>query len=72
MFCGKCGSKNEDGAKFCSSCGAPLMTAAPAAAPVQPEPAPVQPEPAPVVESQPEAAPVVESQPEPAPAPVVE
>ncbi len=61
MFCGKCGSKNEDGAKFCSSCGAPLMTAAPAAAPVEPEPAPVQPEPAPV---QPAAAPV---QPEPTP-----
>lgn len=24
MFCPKCGAKNEDGTKFCSSCGAPL------------------------------------------------
>ena len=21
MFCGKCGTKNEEGAKFCESCG---------------------------------------------------
>ncbi|WP_374041969.1 zinc ribbon domain-containing protein [uncultured Parolsenella sp.] len=24
MFCPKCGTKNEDEAKFCGSCGAPL------------------------------------------------
>lgn len=24
MFCSKCGTKNDDGAKFCRSCGAPL------------------------------------------------
>ena len=25
MFCRKCGTKNEDGAKFCEKCGTPLM-----------------------------------------------
>ncbi len=24
MFCSKCGNKNEDGAQFCSNCGAPI------------------------------------------------
>ena len=24
MFCPKCGTKNVDGAKFCTGCGAPL------------------------------------------------
>lgn len=28
MFCGKCGTKNEDDAKFCANCGAPLQTLA--------------------------------------------
>lgn len=27
-FCNQCGTKNEDGAKFCTSCGAPMDTAA--------------------------------------------
>lgn len=27
MFCGKCGSKNVDGASFCEVCGAPIGTA---------------------------------------------
>ena len=31
MFCPKCGTKNEDTAKFCASCGAPLQGAQPAA-----------------------------------------
>ena len=26
MYCGKCGAKNEPGAAFCGSCGAPLET----------------------------------------------
>lgn len=24
-FCGKCGAKNEEGAKFCESCGSALQ-----------------------------------------------
>nr|MCR5671045.1 zinc-ribbon domain-containing protein [Butyrivibrio sp.] len=32
-FCGKCGSTNDDGAKFCKSCGAPLGAPANTAAP---------------------------------------
>lgn len=35
MFCGKCGTKNPDGAKFCSSCGAPLTKTSDTAAPPQ-------------------------------------
>lgn len=38
MFCPKCGSQNEDGAKFCSKCGEPLSGRAQAA---PPQPAPV-------------------------------
>ena len=26
MFCGKCGVENENGAKFCKGCGAPLSS----------------------------------------------
>ena len=33
MFCSKCGEKNAAGAKFCSSCGAPLTQAAAVEAP---------------------------------------
>ncbi len=29
MFCPKCGNKNDDGTRFCSSCGAPLEQQAP-------------------------------------------
>lgn len=29
MFCGKCGAKNEDGAKICAQCGAALEETAP-------------------------------------------
>ncbi len=45
MFCPSCGTKNDDGARFCSSCGrpfngapvaAPVAQAAPVAAPIQP------------------------------------
>lgn len=32
-FCGQCGTKFEDGAKFCPSCGAPTSSAPQAAAP---------------------------------------
>ena len=28
MFCPKCGSSNEDSARFCAKCGATLATAA--------------------------------------------
>ena len=38
MFCPKCGAKNVDGAKFCTACGNPLVSAS--AAPVQQNPAP--------------------------------
>ena len=43
MFCPKCGTKNEDTAKFCASCGAPLQSTQPAASngdasSAQPEP----------------------------------
>ena len=37
-FCGQCGTKFEDGAKFCPSCGAPTSSAPQAAAPT-PQPA---------------------------------
>ena len=33
MYCGKCGHKNDDQARFCASCGAPLDTAKTEAAP---------------------------------------
>lgn len=42
MYCGKCGAKNEPGAAFCGSCGAPLGAERPgtaAAAEVAPKPA---------------------------------
>jgi len=32
MYCPKCGTKNEDNAKFCQSCGSSLQTEKPAAA----------------------------------------
>ncbi len=39
--CGKCGRSNEDSAKFCDACGAPLaMGAPPTPAPPMPPPAP--------------------------------
>ena len=68
MFCTHCGAKNEDGNRFCISCGAlltqpePVPTSIDAPAPVVEEPAP-----APVAAVE-EPAPVAE---EPAPAPVV-
>lgn len=45
MFCQKCGTQNEDTARFCEGCGAELTpAAAPTAAPVTPTyTAPVQP-----------------------------
>ena len=30
MYCRSCGAQNEDGAKFCTSCGMPLDEAVPA------------------------------------------
>lgn len=33
MFCSKCGAKNDEGAKFCRSCGSPMGQAAAPAAP---------------------------------------
>ena len=57
MFCGNCGSKIEDGAKFCPSCGSAVAAEPAAEAPVIETPAPVQ------------EAPVVET---PAPAPIPE
>ncbi|WP_204813241.1 zinc ribbon domain-containing protein [Olsenella uli] len=49
MFCMKCGAQNEDGAKFCTVCGAPLggaQTAAPQPEPPVEAPAPAPEEPA--------------------------
>ena len=36
MYCGRCGTQNEDNARFCSECGADLSPVNPAAVPVQP------------------------------------
>ncbi|NMN00988.1 serine/threonine protein kinase [Bifidobacterium sp. DSM 109958] len=80
MFCIHCGTKNEDGGKFCVGCGAPLQADEPAAtapaataAPAAPAtpvatPAPVaQPTPTASV-AQPDAVPVAQT-PAPTPAP---
>ena len=53
-FCGKCGTKFEDGAKFCPACGAPA-----AAAPQQPEEPAYTP---PVVPGAPEQADIKDAQ----------
>ena len=45
MYCGRCGTQNDDNARFCSECGADLSPVNPAAVPVQPV-QPVQPAPA--------------------------
>ena len=45
MYCGRCGTLNEDSARFCSECGADLSPVNPAAVPVQPV-QPIQPAPA--------------------------
>lgn len=64
MFCPKCGAKNEDGAKFCGACGAPIPQPASAPAPdAQPAgaPAPGQvpgPVPGPVPGSAPTPSPI--------------
>ena len=39
-YCGKCGQKMSDSAKFCSSCGEPNPLAAPGVAPTSPTPTP--------------------------------
>lgn len=52
MYCGRCGTQNDDNARFCSECGADLSPVNPAAVPVQPvQPVqPIQPiQPAPAV-----------------------
>lgn len=36
MYCGRCGTNNEDSARFCSECGADLSPVNRAAVPVQP------------------------------------
>ena len=53
MFCVHCGAQQEDGAKFCTSCGKPLDTEAPQAA-HQPQAAP-QPQEGPVAVEAPPA-----------------
>ena len=45
MYCGRCGTLNEDSARFCSECGADLSPVNPVAVPVQPI-QPIQPAPA--------------------------
>ena len=58
MFCGECGTLNEESRNFCKNCGRPLRKAGqPPAAPQQPAAAPAapvqQPSPAPYVQPQP-------------------
>jgi len=74
MFCTKCGTQINEGAKFCTGCGAPCSAPAPAAVPVTPvTPAPVAAQPAqpqgqPLyvpVEPTPAAQPIPEAQPSP-------
>lgn len=43
MYCGQCGTKNEDGAKFCEACGAKLEAPSPQQAPVEVRPAETRP-----------------------------
>ena len=45
MYCGRCGTQNDDNARFCSECGADLSPVNPAAVPVQPV-QPIRPAPA--------------------------
>ena len=49
MFCTKCGARNEDGARFCTSCGAPMAGVESSAGAAGPQEAPAtsQPQPAP-------------------------
>ncbi len=83
-FCHQCGAKLAPGARFCNSCGTPVMSVTPAPAPVvQPAPAPAEEIPAAAltplfnlddlsVSQQPSAAepaPVAEPEPEPIPEP---
>jgi len=45
-FCGECGNKLGDGARFCGECGTPLKSESAAAPAPTPAPAPAQPAPA--------------------------
>ncbi|MEN6347555.1 MAG: zinc-ribbon domain-containing protein [Armatimonadia bacterium] len=38
VFCNQCGAKNDDVARFCSSCGAPLSGQTPSTEPTSPQP----------------------------------
>ncbi len=66
MFCGECGTENEETRKFCKNCGKPLRSRArqaqvpPAAAVPVPAPQPVY---APVIQPQPVYSPVTQPQP---------
>ena len=72
MFCGECGTKLEEGMRFCPECGTPVkMPDFSQAAAKKPEELPA-PEPEPESEVEPEAEPVVEAVPEPEAEPVVE
>lgn len=86
MFCSKCGTKLDDSAKFCGSCGQPTkvstaapvppvpvavpVPSAPVAAPVPPPPAAAPIPPAPVAAPVPPAPAAAPVPPAPAPAPV--
>jgi predicted amidophosphoribosyltransferase len=41
MFCSQCGTRFEDGARFCTNCGAPLQTSGPSEPIVEALPAPI-------------------------------
>ena len=72
MFCGECGTKLEEGMRFCPECGTPVkMPDFSQAAAKKPEELPA-PEPEPESEVEPEAEPVVEAVPEPEAEPVAE
>lgn len=64
MFCIKCGAQNEDGARFCTACGASLTDVVWSAPKADPAPRPE-----PESDSEPDQDPAPETAPETAPAP---
>lgn len=66
MFCVKCGTKLEEGDRFCAKCGAPVKEPVPRGTPVQPAARPLsrpQPQPQPQPRPQPRPQPAAQSAP---------